>query len=359
MPKRKLKDGVHGPYRERGGKLWRIIIADGGVKSACFAPSEEEARRVVEDLRAEIDGRSQTEIGTMIDRYVEHKRATGSGSGYPTTIAHRLNGFFDRCAIVGSLEMPGRGQELYELYKGGHRFSPAKNGHSERARSADTHRNTLAYARAFCAWLVKPPQKMIRFNPLADVEGEGDRKAGKDGLSIDEMLRLESVTYEAAEAGEESASAVLSTLTFGVRASEMVVREARDLDNGGQLFRIPRLKKRGKVQVDVFRVPDALQPILRARAANGGRLWPERDRHWLLREVRRYCARAKVPVVCTHALRGSIGSGLRFIGAPLEQIRDALAHEHTGVTSRSYVSAEAEVAATQRARFAVLRGGRQ
>lgn len=333
MPRRKDRDAVDGPYAEQNG-TWRVVVYRAGKRTAPTFQDEQEARDFVRGLKEEIEGRSQTTIREAVEQYIVDE---SMAEAHAQRTRRHLLGLFKQDQLLASLT-PKQCQEGYDEYRKG--------------RANDTHLNGLGQARTFLNWCVR--RKLISSSPVVEVIGKGERKSGKDQLTIDEMLRLHAVCLREADKGDDAAVAVACALTFGIRATEVVSREARDLDAGGTVFRVRRLKKRNKVVIDNFRVPASLQPHLKRLAAQGGYLFPGRTYFWLRRNTKRLCRMAGVSIVSTQNLRGSVSSGMRTLGAPLEFIQQALSHEHVSITSRAYVSPQAETTAQHEARLEVF-----
>lgn len=361
--KSRRKEGVHGPWKERNGK-YRVVVVDGGEEFPRFYSTEEEGKKVVAKLLAERAGRSQVTLEELIADYLESKDGDIM-PGSIETLGYQLRGFFDPEELMVDLFRAGepRGQELYDRYRKGLRYTPTKYKRQQKKRANDTHRNVLSSARSFLNWVIE--EKKLQFaNPLAKVKPRGMRNPNsKRKLNYDQMLKLyEYLKGEVPD--DEAALPAALALAFGVRATEIVARTAHDLDCGGTKMRITRLKKREGEVVDSFVIPEWARAPLRDLATwaerNGGRLWPGRDRGWLLKNVRRLCTEAGVPIVCSHGLRSSLASARREFDTPLEQIARELGHADGGrMASAAYVSREAEVAGEQRARLRLLEGGRR
>lgn len=229
---------------------------------------------------------------------------------------------------------------------------------TERPRYApDSHRNMLAETKTFLGWCVA--QKHLRANPLEDVAGVGRRRHGKPQLRIDEARRWMAAALELAER-EVGAVAALVSLVLGMRASEIILREARDVDDGGRLLWIPDAKTAAGRRT--LEVPEVLQPHLVALAAGKlptARLFGYHVVGWVRAWVRQICDAAKVPVVCAHAMRGLHATLAR--GAPGVTGRDVaaqLGHESPSTTDESYTSPTAIEEVRQRRVLTVLQGGR-
>ena len=111
---------------------------------------------------------------------------------------------------------------------------------TKRPLAVDSHRNILAEAKSFLKWCVG--KRWIARNPLEEVTGVGRRRHGKAQLRIDEARRWQAKALQFADQGEEGAVAAMMALLMGMRASEIVSRVVRDLDDEGRLLWIPETK---------------------------------------------------------------------------------------------------------------------
>ena len=187
----------------------------------------------------------------------------------------------------------------------------------------------------------------------------GRRRHGKAQLRIDEARRWQAKALQFADQGEEGAVAAMMSLLMGMRASEIVSRIVRDLDDEGRLLWIPETKtEAGKRTLPV---PEVLQPYLQ-RIAEGkgptdslfGQHWRDWPREW----VQRICKAAKVPEVTAHGMRGLHGTLAVERGATTHAVAQALGHESETTSRESYIAREAITGADQRRVLTVLAGGR-
>jgi integrase len=228
---------------------------------------------------------------------------------------------------------------------------------TKRPLAVDSHRNILAGAKSFLKWCVG--KRWISRNPLEDVTGMGKRKHGKAQLRIDEARKWQAKALELADKGEVGAVAAMMSLVMGMRASEIIGRVVRDLDDEGRLLWIPETKtEAGKRTLPL---PQVLQPYLSAIAEGKkpqdllfGRHWRDWPRKW----VQRICREAKVPEVTAHGMRGLHGTLAVERGATTHVVAQALGHESETTSRESYISREAITGADQRRVLTVLDGGR-
>ncbi len=219
-----------------------------------------------------------------------------------------------------------------------------------RPLAVDSHRNILAEARTFLNWCVKP-QQWLKHNPLADITGQGKRRHGKPQLRIDEARKLRAVCHNKAALGDDGAVAVLLAMLMGLRASEIVSRTVRDVDDDGRILWVDDNDSVGfspktEASKRPVQVWEEVRPYLLNRsiqkqsdtllfpAEAGGAHW----RDWVRKQTRRLCKIAKVPVVCAHSLRGFSATLNLLSGVPLAQVAASLGHESGSTTLQSYAA---------------------
>ncbi|HRI55280.1 MAG TPA: tyrosine-type recombinase/integrase, partial [Pseudomonadota bacterium] len=157
------------------------------------------------------------------------------------------------------------------------------------------------------------------------------------------------------QAGDPLAVGVLLMLLLGLRASEVLQRPVRDVDDGGRVLWITRGKttnSRRRLQV-----PEVLQPLLR-RLVHGkqpvawllGATRTGRPKHleYLWAKVHALCTVAGVPVVCSHSLRGLHSTLAIEAGATANLVAAALGHGSFAVTARHYADPDALLGAQAR-----------
>lgn len=352
MP-RERKERVNGPYKH--GNKWRVIwtLAD-GHQVVEASDTYEEAARAVADARRTVEGRTVTHA---LDAYEVSLRERDLAGVTITRARAHLDKLLDvdrnGHRPLGWLT-PRRAAELYV----GLRADTA----------VDTHRNGLAAGKSlgrFCA-----ERGWLPVDPFAKVKGIGRRKKGKPQLSIDESRRLRDVCL--AEQSRESI-AVATSVLFGCSASEVIGRQVRDLDDGGNVLHITKGKNRFRVRS--LEVPDEIRGLLLelAKGRPGSAfLFGETDlerptRHWLYWHCHRLCKAAKVPQVSPHGLRGThatiaLGtiSTSRSVAAAIAAAGAGLGHAPgSPITATTYVAAGAVPAAEQRTFLRMLKGGKR
>lgn len=217
------------------------------------------------------------------------------------------------------------------------------------------------------AWCVE--QKWLRANPLAAVRGVGRRKHGKPQPRIDEARNLYATALRLAREGDEGAVATLILMLMGPRASELITRRLRDLDDGGRILWIddaPELEFQPKTAAGrrPLHVPPELQPLLSELGRSklpGALLFPGRNskphsRDWPLRQVRRLCKEAGIPRLSAHGLRGFVATAAMQAGAAPDLVARVLGHESSSTTLQSYAVAGSQQAQQRQQGLRVLRG---
>jgi integrase len=262
----------------------------------------------------------------------------------------RLRAFFiDQEAQLVDLTR-ARCQRYYDALRA------AVSSATKRPYSVDTCRNTLAEARMLLKFAIG--KSWLRRSPLDGVEAHGKRRHGKEQLRLDEARRWLGKAVELAAAGDAGAVAAMMALLLGMRASEIVSRVVRDLDDDGKVLVIPESKTRaGRRQLQI---PDLLQPHLQRLAANKppeARIFGSHWRDWIRKSVRRVCELAEVPMVCAHSMRGLNASLAVAAGATGHLVAASLGHESQTTTFQSYADPAAVAGAQQRRALRVLAGG--
>lgn len=372
MP-RKGRDHVYGPVRH--GNRWRVILvgADGQRRYAReseegpggFA-SESAASEFVAAFKGAIE--NDRLVGSTLSLYLEHLKRYGGSKGRPLKPSSLVSAKFKIMALLQlgyskgfykgdrALSMtPVAAQRLYAQRIAGKRMAGTEKALVGKPVSADTHRGELVQVTAFYEWCVE--QGWIRSNPWTSVKPEGCLRQGKEQLRLDEERAL--VTVALAEENELAGTAVLAALILGVRASELLDRTPRDIDDAGRLFWVPSSKTASGRRV--LTVPDVFGLRERLCALKIGKgptdhIFGTMTRWTLRKHVKRLCQLAGVPEVTTHALRG--GRATRIVEAGNSAIDAAryLGHEGPGVTRQHYIAPGAEQSADAANKAALLAG---
>lgn len=362
MP-RPARDGVSyfGPYAR--GKLWRVhvVTRSRGARSTEYETfaTQALAEAFIAGGRDEAQGVTVT---AAVDQFLAWSGARGAGQGAVDNYRRRLHALLRPVLQRPVRAVNGRGAELYaqsQVYADG----PRKGDR----RAADTHRAGLAVGRTWGRWCVK--HKLLRVNPFTEVEPVGRKVEGADKarLTVDESRQLEAWCLE--RTGDPVATITLAYLYLGARASELVLRTVRDLDDRGTLLQIGKTKTAaGRRRL---RIPPELAAMLAAlvdgrstdapifafdedwRGQPAGRRWTrDKARH----AVRAACQAAGVTVLPPQALRRTQSTLAEEAGETALAVARHLGHA-TGaapaVTHRAYVGRDtqrdAQVARARRA----------
>ena len=301
MARRSKPERVLGPYRHH--RKWRVLLVSaGGAKTVTDYENEAKARQVVRSLRRELakgGDRTVQEAREKYEMYMRDDKGNKLRSIAATT--WRLGIFFHEDDLLLDELTPERCRGYYDAL----RTRPRPK--TKRPLAVDSHRNILAEAKSFLggAW-GSGGSRAIRWTRSRAWASGG---MGKPQLRIDEARRWQAKALEFADQGEAGAVAAMMSLVMGMRASEIVSRVVRDLDDDGRLLWIPETKTEAGRRT--LPVPEFLQPYLRQIAKGKGpadslfgRHWRDWPREW----VQRICRAAKVPVVTAHGMRGLHGT---------------------------------------------------
>jgi integrase len=337
---------IYGPYEH--GRRWRVTLrSDGASRHRSFATRVEADAYIAE---AEGQTRVEVSVSAAVELYAKSLADRGLRHATRARAENHLHRLL-RTAEHGKRRLSWlarHGQQLYDA--------------SQINAAVDTHRNALAAGKAFGAWLVKGG--MLRANPFAAVEGVGRRRRGKPQLTVDESRKLIAglMSRWTTDPRPEYA-ATIAALLLGARATEVVVRDVRDLDDGGRLLWIPDSKtEAGKRCLEV---PEVLRPVLLELARD--RIGPVplfrmRDgaratRWWLYHHARRLTGELAGRQVTPHGLRGTHASLARSAGATGEVVAAQLGHASVGMQVGTYARTDAIAAGQGAAALRVLRGG--
>ena len=197
-------------------------------------------------------------VGQAIEAYGKHLTEKGLKARPIEDRLYRLRAFFTDEALLLADLTRATCVGYYEAIRA--RVSPRTGV----VYSVDTHRSMLAEGRMLAKFCVG--KRWLRASPLEGIEGKGKRRHGKPQLRIDEARRWMAKATELADGGEAGAVAAMMALLLGMRASEIVSRVVRDLDDEGRQLWIPDAKTEAGKRT--LRVPDVLRPYLQ-RLATG------------------------------------------------------------------------------------------
>jgi integrase len=348
-----LRGRVHGPYAYRN--KWRIVVVHPNrERDHRYFETEDEAKQVVRSVRRLFKKAAAKPLKKAMEEYELHMREDlGDKLRSAKTTADRLNQFFK--GYKGSVEDLNEAEcrRRYDVL----RTTITRLG----VRMADTTQlNTLAQVKTFLKWCVK--QGWAKSNPAANVEPKGRYRHGKPQLRVDEARRWLATAMRIAHEGDrererEGALKAIITLVMGLRESEVLNREVRDVDDNGRLLWIPCSKTPAGRRT--LEVPEGLIPLLLRQAGNRPGtepLFQHRTRgvarHW----VQRICRRAGVMVVGAQSMRGLHATLAVQAGMTSHAVASALGHTSFATTARSYAKPEAVAGAKQQRVVGLLNG---
>ncbi len=330
MPPKGIR--VLGPYPN--GVNFRLVIVENGRRKSITAPTVEAAQALKRDIQGEIETRQTRTVAEVLAEYIDHRvRERGI---LPLTVSelNRLTLDFLPAQTTITAITHADATRLYETLT--RRTTPRGT-----PISPSTHHVMLRRARAFFRWAVE--RGYLPQSPFERVKPIGQSRAGKTQLTIDEAKRFKALALQRANEGDVAALGVLLLLMLGLRAGEVLAREARDVDDDGRMLWIQRGKtKNARRRLEI---PEELQEPLRRLAANKqpqelifgtNRKGGPRNKGYLWFKVQALCDAVDVPRVCSHSLRGLHSTLALEAGATPHLVAAALGHSSFRVTARHY-----------------------
>ena len=336
---------VLGPYQE--DSLWRVVSVDErGRRKSHTASSRQAANRLLAKLQAALKSRS-VEVAVEEWRAARHRAGASRFVDYET----------DRVRAVLNDVLDKRLDELTErraaaLYE---QTATEPSGKTGQPLHAASHRAYLAYVKTFWRWAVR--QGYTSSSPWEAVAPIGRVATGKPQLRRQEARRFVAVAEAEAAAGSGLALATLCCLSLGVRASEALHLTARDVDAEASEVYVSGTKSSAARRR--LELPPYLCALLGSAASirQPTERLCEASRQTLHTYVVALCARAGVPRVCIHGLRGTHASLAVSGGASVEAVARALGHTSTKMTLEHYITDDAATGARLAAVDASLKRG--
>jgi len=330
---------VMGPYEERD--KWRIVVVENGKRKSVFLDTEAEALRAKSELERKVLRPVSKKLCDVITLWEQELLRTGTTSAISVT--HKA--FWARTLLKSMLEeeissvTPRQAAAMYE------KMLSRESRMTGRPLAAATQRFALWTARNFFAWA--SAVGCVGSNPFKDVKPVGKVNAGKSQLRIEEARRFARTALDLFEKTEHPlAIGALVALMMGLRTQEVLLREVRDLDDGGRFLWIDAGKTANAKRH--LEVPELLRPYLLRLAAGQspssllfgyGRTGMPRTRTTMWATVRKLCALAGVPPVCTHSLRGLYATLAVQSGSASHVVASSLGHGSFQITQRHYAQA--------------------
>jgi integrase len=225
--------------------------------------------------------------------------------------------------------------------------------------AVDTQRNELNQVRTFWRWAAE--RRMVRPGIWDGIKAQGQRSHGKEQLRPTEAQKVYQLALAEAGQGDSpaGAAAVLCALVLGLRASEIIRLQPRDVDAG--LAFVERSKSRRSTRR--VKVPEPLWSVLdeladRARHGGQERVFPF-TRYWVRDQVKRLCRMAGAPEISAHGMRGLHATLATAAGATSELVAQQLGHASLAVTEKHYTDPEALTEAAKTRVVTLLEGGKR
>lgn len=345
---RKTEARVLGPYPDRPGRYRLVLVAEDGRRIVRIYETRETAQRIRRLVERRLRQPSKRTIAEALEAYEMYMRQEkGNKLTSAAETARKCGQYLGRLEAQLTSITSGWCHKRYE------QLTTAVSPRTRRPYAVDTHRSLASETKTFLGWCVR--QKWLASNPMDQVVGRGRRRHGKFQLRFDEAKRWLAKALELSDAQPEPAAGALIALLMGLRASEIVLRVVRDLDNDGRLLWIGDAKTpAGRRTVEV---PEILRPLLR-RLAEGKApedwLLGRHPRNWPRRWVRKICELAHVPVVCAQSMRGLHGTLSVQAGVTSHVVAASLGHASIKTTLQSYAAPGSQSVATQRQLVEVL-----
>lgn len=329
---------VNGPYQHR--RKWRlVVVSDAGKRNVRSFDNKRDAEEAAEAFQRLYCGQPTLTISEALEKYEHHLKTTGNyGDTSITTVRNRLLGFIEDVRDTGCHRITGMDERYKKLTT---------------RWAATTHHLALSEARSFGKWLVK--NEHCKTNPFDGIEAIGRPKKRKPQLRVDEA-RLWMIKALELAPKKPGAIAALCGLLMGMRASEIVERKVRDLDDDGRVLVIEDSKTDASTRR--LAIPDVLRPLLRARCADklpNARLF-NRTRQWVRQWTMAICKLAGVPPVCAHGMRGTHATLAIEAGMSPNIVASSLGHTSSKMTLGAYAIPGAQATATREAAVIALRG---
>ena len=330
---------VLGPYAEKD--RWRIIILEKGVRRSEYLATLPEARKRMSQLKKQHGKAAAFTVGMMLEEYTKEREVLGKV--LPLTSQMEAARIRDFLASILELRVSSVTSTIAARLYADLIASP--NQRSGKFLSVETHRAYLTFAKALFNWAAK--KGITGSSPFSEVTPVGKPNVGKTQLRIEEARRFVQAALNEYETHRRPmALAAVMALTMGLRASEILQRKVRDLDDDCGILWIDAGKTRNAKRH--LRIPEFLRPHLRELVGNQNQdaylfvssLSGKPVRHQLLwAAVQRLCLAAGATAVSTHSLRGLYATLVVESGALSETVASSLGHGSFAMTEKHYAQA--------------------
>ena len=250
---------VLGPYAEKD--RWRVIILEKGVRRSEYLATLPEARKRMSQLKKQQGKAEAFTVGMMLEEYTKEHDVLGKV--LPLTSQAEAARIRDFLASILELRVSSVTSTIAaQLYAD---LIASPNRRSGKLLSVATHRAYLGFAKALFNWAAK--KGITGSSPFSEVTPVGKRNVGKTQLRLEEARRFVQVALNDYETHRRPmALAAVIALTMGLRASEILQRKVRDLDDDCGILWIDSGKTRNAKRH--LQIPEFLRPHLRELVGN-------------------------------------------------------------------------------------------
>ena len=249
---------VMGPYEERD--KWRIVVVENGKRKSVFLDIEAEALRTKSELERKVLRPVSKKLCDVINLWEQEMLRSGITKAFSVNHKVRWARTFMKSMLneeITSLT-PRRAAAMYE------ETLSRKSKVTGKPLAAATQRFALWSARNFFTWA--SAVGCVGSNPFKDVKPVGKVNAGKSQLRVEEARRFTRAALDLFDKTEHPlAIGALVALMMGLRTQEVLLREVRDLDDGGRFLWIDAGKTANAKRH--LEVPELLRPYLLRLAA--------------------------------------------------------------------------------------------
>lgn len=359
MGRRRKGFRVLGPYDKKDGRYLVLVRGpglEGGTDSKPFYfRSEAKALRAKREIEADLKRQLEMSLAEAVDLYLDGELRTERKLRESTIdeARARLNPLIRLAPdLISAVEPAHIKQRLAQL------------------PSVASRKGTRARMNDFFNFAVEA--KLVRTNPCDGIVVKGKADSAKVALTRVEARALDAHLWAEVKDGgadAEAASAVVLLLYFGLRVSELLRLQARDIDlmSGGAVLSVERQAKTKKGLRDM-EVPQKVVTLLEGLTSDRNLtdwIWPSararsghRGKTWLLKATRRLCKKAGVTVVCPQGLRATHGRLARKAGETAHAIQAQLGHEDVRTSVESYIGEDVEAQERTRLAQMVLAGSK-
>lgn len=355
MSKRAKGARVLGPY-SAGRKGWRVFAVgfDGRRRPPRYFHVHADAQRYANKLRKGLEARS---IAETIDAYEQHRRTIGAKDATIEADLCRLNCILERSdplSMVNATYLELRGNAYVE------------------AGGAATYADSMVRSvRRMLKWAVK--QDFLEPVDLSEIHIRGERKAGKDQLTVDEsVIFLELALADGDKRQRRLGVGLAMGLLMGLSPGEILPRKVKDFDNRGTELRVmEQTKNAHRVRIQYIPTePHDLQARIADLCRGKGPDDPiighgpgERTFYAtkvLCKFAHEVCELAGVSDVTAQGLRGSWATHRTERGGSVSDTSRSMGHATEAMTTGHYIKPDVlKNAEIRKVSLRLMAGGKQ